>query len=81
MKKEFTMSLYENKESLLDDKRKFLEKCSVIVYDDSGHRYLIPYNKRKDWEFFLENDDSGNEPSYAERIDGALIAFENYTVL
>lgn len=81
MKKDFTMSLYANKESLKKDKKEFLSKCSIVVYDDSRHRYIIPYNKLQDWEIFVRDDDTGNEPCYAERIDGAMVVFENYTLL
>ena len=48
----------------------------VMVYDDSGHRYVIPEDKLEDWENWLNleesNEDSWIEPHYAKRIEGRL---------
>lgn len=49
--------------------------------DNSGHEYLVPVSKAKEWgEWTLipEDDErSWDEPDYAERIDGGTLTFEN----
>ena len=48
------------------------KKECCLESDDSGHWYVIPYDKKKDWEEWEKSDDShdGIEPIYAVRIDG-----------
>ena len=84
MKKEFTMSIYSNKENLNADKEEFLSRCSVVVHDNDGYSYIIPHSKIGELEDYLKSDSckEGSElPHYAEIIDGMSVAFENYTLL
>lgn len=50
-----------------------------IESDNSGHQYFIPFNKRDEWNEWLEipEDDerSWDAPEYAERIDGGTLTF------
>lgn len=52
-----------------------------IGIDCSGHEYLIPLSKKKEWEEYTnipEDDErSWNIPDYAESIDGGTLTFEN----
>ena len=83
MKKEFTMSLYANKESLEKDKKEFLSRCSVIVSDNDGCFYMIPYGKIKHWADYLNSEDCRKliMPVYAEKLEESIVAFENYTLI
>lgn len=52
-----------------------------IGADDSGHRYLVPLNRRHEWLAWCElpGDDpaSWTEPDYAVRFEGELLTFED----
>lgn len=58
-----------------------------IGFDSSGHRYLVPYEYRIDWERWCEipeDDEAGWEvPDHidAVRIDGAFVHFVEPVVL
>ncbi len=41
--------------------------------DDSGHWYVIPAARRKEWELWLESDgeDAWDAPSFAEAVNGS----------
>lgn len=83
MKKEYTMSMYSNKESLNADKEEFLSRCSVVVHDNDGYSYIIPHSKIGEWEDYFKSDacTEGDDPPYAERIEDCMsVAFENYTL-
>jgi len=53
----------------------------VEVTDDSFHHYIIPVSRLDDWNAFVELDEddpaSWDVPSWAERIDGGRLTFEN----
>jgi len=55
-----------------------------LVGDDSGHHYIIPFDKIDDWNHFMEipDDDptSWNVPGYAERLDGGRLVFSNWRI-
>lgn len=44
----------------------------VTIGDDSGHDYVIPVVRVRDWERWINSEDwsDGIVPAYAERIDG-----------
>lgn len=52
--------------------------------DNSGHWYIIPTDKRKDWDKFVNldenNTESWNTPKWAKPINGAPqeISFDKY---
>ena len=54
-----------------------------LVQDNDSHWYIIPANRRQDWEAHCEldpNDEaSWSDPFWAERIDGdpSTVHFEN----
>lgn len=52
-----------------------------IDHDNSGHRYLVNFAFKRQWDKWLklpeDNEESWEAPDYAERIDGALVTFEN----
>ncbi len=54
-----------------------------IVKDDSGHDYIIPFDRSGDWNSFLESQDAqdGVLPKWAREIGWhpSRIAFENPT--
>lgn len=47
--------------------------------DNSGHHYIVPWSKRKEWSQWneLPEDDeaSWDVPEWAERIDGGTLTF------
>lgn len=49
--------------------------------DSSGHRYLVPFDRRREWMLWadLPEDDerSWNVPEYANRLDGGVLTFTN----
>jgi len=49
----------------------------VEAFDNDGHRYQIPTNKRDEWykwcEIPSDNEESWDTPDFAERIDGMPI--------
>lgn len=54
----------------------------VEAFDSNSHRYIIPADKRSEWEEWCEisydDERSWEEPSFAKRIDGATIVFTGY---
>ena len=56
----------------------------VIVSDDDGHYYVIPADKIKEWNHWLESQDyqDGIAPIWCEEIGGAinLVKFKNYRI-
>lgn len=51
----------------------------TIVTADDCHRLIIPFNKKKEFEEWLENEDERDEwPEYAQYIDGATIVFKEW---
>lgn len=47
----------------------------ILVRDDSGHQYVIPEEKKTDWDDWLNDEECytyGQLPNYAIRIDGYL---------
>ncbi len=55
----------------------------ILVQDSSSHWYVIPHERRMDWELFCDipdDDERGWEPpAYANAVGGApcLVTFEN----
>lgn len=65
----------------LEEQAREFKKCVpakrpewIEAYDNDGHRYQIPSDKREEWykwcELDPEDEASWDEPSFAERIDG-----------
>ncbi len=55
-----------------------------LVQDQDCHWYLIPSEKRDDWNEFCESDDYGyiDTPDYAKEIDGPhRLLIHEYTIL
>lgn len=58
-----------------------------VSQDDSGHQYVIPWNKREEWEHFVDSIYSnpslndGEVPDYAVRVDGGVLTFCNWKIL
>lgn len=61
-----------------------MKKEYIQVSDNSGHRYIIPYEQLKDWDSFMEipEDDpkSWEVPAYAEVLDGGQVIFSKYRI-
>lgn len=60
------------------------EQEYMEVTDNSSHHYVIPYDKREEWEAFCaipEDDESSWEvPAFAERIDGGRLVFKAWRI-
>lgn len=56
----------------------------TIVSDDDGHYYVIPVDKKSEWNEFMNSVDydNGETPEYADTIPGclSLLTFENYKI-
>jgi hypothetical protein len=52
-----------------------------IGSDDDGHEFLVPFERREEWEAWLTQlhgpEPDWNQPAYAASIDGGLLTFEN----
>ena len=49
------------------------EKWYIIVGDDSGHEYVIPADKGREWYAWLEDEEAssyGPFPEYAKTVEG-----------
>lgn len=61
-----------------------MDKEFIEVTDDDFHHYVIPFEKKEEWNTFLEidsDDERGWEvPVWAERIDGGQVVFKNYRI-
>jgi hypothetical protein len=45
----------------------------ILVGDDSGHKYVIPEDKREEWWDFIDAEDYDVEfPSYATMVEGSF---------
>lgn len=55
-----------------------------IVSDDDGHDYVIPKDRRKDWESWVEDPESAYRelPEWADPIGGSpsLVVFPSYNI-
>lgn len=55
------------------------EKRFFVGADGSCHKYLVPLEKRKEWEEWCNLDESDERsweaPEYAEMIEGHLLTF------
>lgn len=56
----------------------------TIVSDDDGHRYVIPVDKKSEWDKFMSSEDydNGEIPEYADHIPGclSLLKFDSYII-
>jgi len=56
----------------------------IIVSDDDGHNYVIPADKLKEWNRWLNSQDcqDGIAPTWCESIGGSisLVKFKNYHI-
>lgn len=54
-----------------------------LVYDNSGHTYVIPADRDVDWDTWLELDDEDeaawNAPYWATRVDAGRLVFESWS--
>ena len=60
-----------------------MPKYYTEVTDDACHHYVIPYEKLNDWYEFFEDPEYAYKdlPDWADRVDGGVMVFENYTFL
>jgi len=56
----------------------------IIVSDDDGHNYVIPADKSKEWNRWLDSQDcqGGIVPTWCESIGGSisLVKFKSYRI-
>lgn len=43
-----------------------------LAHDDSGHRYVVPVERRDEWEAWQEDRETDEAPDYARRVEGGL---------
>lgn len=56
-----------------------------VSQDDDGHKYVIPWDKRQEWENFVDSSIEGTlssdeMPDYAVRIDGGMLTFCSWKI-
>jgi len=54
------------------EKRCLHRQISILVQDDDGHWYIIPTDKKEEWNhwFYSDDYDDGVCPEWAKQIDG-----------
>lgn len=57
-----------------------MEKEFIQVKDDSGHRFVIPFERRDEWDEWVQDDtEAGWEvPEYAVGVDGGDVVFKEW---
>jgi hypothetical protein len=54
----------------------------TLASDDDGHKFIIPADKREEWEEYLrkiyELDEYGGEPEWAVMVNPSCVTFENW---
>lgn len=58
-----------------------------VSQDDSGHEYVIPWERRVEWENYIDALSGGyseaiydDVPDYAIRVDGGVVTFMNWKI-
>lgn len=58
----------------------------ILTQDNSSHWYVIPFDKRKEWNDWLnipeDNEDSWEVPDFADMVGGSPsnVVFEKYII-
>ena len=52
----------------------------LVVQDDSCHRYVIPIEKREDWDAWSQDDEDWDAPMYAVSVDGGDVIFTSFRI-
>lgn len=59
-----------------------------VSQSDSGDQYIIPWEKREEWENYVKASDEGwaeavydDVPEFAVRVDGGVLTFCSWKII